>query len=443
MSRRPSIAKVIKNNYEILRIIFPVWIQSPDSAAITIPLNKGEFDIGIFDESSQMRIERGIPLVYRCKNSIVSGDDKQLKPTNFFLKINELGEVYEGHLDNVDSLLDKAKSSNWMSFTLMNHYRSTNEELIHFSNKHFYNNKLQCITKNKCFNQSIETIDLDATYNRKRGINEGEANKVVQILSDTYTQYKSIIIITFNQKQAEHIELLINQNPKIAKLVDENVIKIRSLENVQGDEGDLVIISTTFGRDSEGKFIQNFGPVNQNGGMNRINVMITRAKNKMVIIKSFKSSDITNLDNENTKVLHDFFQYVEQIQSGINVLLEETQTSNLFNTYENEELSQIFKELCDEILPSYPNIEIKQNEYIGSNKIDLIIRDINTKEVKLFLIFDSQSKLNEYQANHIKLIQNIDQQKYFEDRQYRTIRINSFEWAIDKKNIVQTIINCL
>jgi superfamily I DNA and/or RNA helicase len=81
-------------------------------ATAIVPLTKNEFDHGVFDEASQMRLERGLPLVYRCKFVVISGDDKQLKPTSFFQRVSELDETYDGNLDNVDSLLDKAKASN-------------------------------------------------------------------------------------------------------------------------------------------------------------------------------------------------------------------------------------------------------------------------------------------------------------------------------------------
>jgi superfamily I DNA and/or RNA helicase len=87
-------------------------VLSPDAVAAIVPLKRDEFDYGIFDEASQMRIEKGLPLIYRCRYATVSGDDKQLRPTSFFARANTLDETFDGHLDNVDSLLDKAKASN-------------------------------------------------------------------------------------------------------------------------------------------------------------------------------------------------------------------------------------------------------------------------------------------------------------------------------------------
>lgn len=433
---KPSVNRIIRDSYETLRKIFPIWILSPDTAASILPLKQNEFDLGIFDESSQMRIERGTPLVYRCKNSIVSGDDKQLKPTSFFTSINELGEMYEGHLDNVDSLLDKAKSSNWMSFTLLNHYRSVTEELIHFSNHYFYNDQLLCITKNNHFAKSIDVINALGVYNRDRGINEDEANKVIQTLSANVNNYKSMIVITFNTKQADHIRLLANTNPTLRSMIENLTLKIRSLESVQGDEADLVVVSTTFGKDKHGKFVQNFGPVNQDGGMNRINVMMTRAKNKLVVIKSFMANEITNEENRNLFIFKSFIQYAEQLQDNPNMLGVLQNTSFSLESNCAEVVNGIREAFAND-----PRIEIEQNKKIGSHNIDVAIKLKESDEIKLLVILDDDIKIDTYLKDKVTFIEDIDRQKYYEDRQYRTVRINKIEWLINSKNIINNIKN--
>lgn len=432
--KRPSINKLIKDHYGLLRKIFPIWVLSPLMAASILPLNKDEFDLGVFDESSQLRIEKGLPLIYRCKSSIVSGDDKQLKPTDFFQKINELDEEYVGHLDNVDSLLDKAKSSNWLSFTLMNHYRSTYEELIYFSNRYFYDNQLICITKNKNNKKSIDVIEANGIYNREKGINEIEANLTIKSLLENYEQYNSTLVVTFNLKQAEHIEVLINANATLKNLVENKKLKVCSLENVQGDEADLVIISSTFAKDKNDKFIQNFGPINQNSGMNRINVMISRAKDKIIFIKSMQSSWITNLDNANIKVLHDYIQYIEQLQTDNEILNKLLKHISAIYNEDNNLINEIKTELLNN-----SNLILEENQYIGTNKIDGVIKDKETNEVKLLLIFDDQEKIKKHFNDKISLITDIDRQKYYEDRNYRTIRINEIEWLINKNIIIEKI----
>ena len=433
LAKRPSVNRTIKAYYSVLKEIFPIWILSPDSAASILPLNKEEFDVGIFDESSQMKIERGIPLIYRCKFSTVSGDDKQLKPSAFFTKNAELNEIYEGHLDNVDSLLDKAKSSNWSNYTLMNHYRAINEELMYYSNHYFYDDKLVCITKNNCFDNSIDLIEVNGVYNREKGINEAETDQVIHTLVDSLDKYKAMIVVTFNIKQAEHIQSLANAHQILRQKIEDLSLKIRSLENVQGDEADLVVISTTFGKDSQGRFIQNFGPINQDGGMNRINVMASRAKKKMIVIKSFKSSDITNDSNRNTYVFKGFIQFVEQLQENPRSLEIQNLRTNKNNSLLLEQvvtqLKYAFKDMSD--------VEIIPNIAIGTHTIDIGIKHKLEKPINVLIIFDDEYKLNSYLSNNNKFIDDIDKEKYYEDRQYRTIRTNCYEWLINPDLIIK------
>lgn len=316
---------------------------------------------------------------------------------------------------------------------LLNHYRSTYEELIYFSNYYFYNKNLICITKNNNNQQPIIAVETNGIYNREKGINETEANLVIKYLVENIEKYKKIIVITFNQKQADHINVLCNTNNQLRQLIELKQIKIRSLENVQGDEGDLVIISTTFGRDNNGKFIQNFGPVNQFGGMNRINVMVTRAKDQMIIIKSLKANEITNLENENTKVLHNYLQYIEELQNDKNLISKENKEEN--NTTETNKLIDLIKL---EFL-NYPNIEFLINQKIGTNLIDVIVKDTQTNQIKLLLIIDDKEKTEKYIENKANLIEQIDRQKYYEDRNYKTVRINNLEWIVNKEIIINKI----
>ena len=144
-----SVNKFIKKFYEELRIIFPVWIMNPTQVSLIVPLKRETFDYGIFDEASQMFLERAFPVVYRCKINVIAGDEKQLRPTSFFHSRNEIEDEEEDlENDNVESLLDKAKLCMWSEFHLKNHYRSLNSNLIDFSNRNFYNSSLNTASVN-------------------------------------------------------------------------------------------------------------------------------------------------------------------------------------------------------------------------------------------------------------------------------------------------------
>ena len=420
--------------YSILKFVYPIWILSPDNVANYIPLKQHEFTVGIFDEASQMRVERSIPLIYRCTRNIVSGDDKQLRPSRFFAAnttIDEESLTSSEELDNVESLLDKAKIANWSSFTLMNHYRSDCEELINFSNKYIYDSKLLCITKNGVFNNKpIEVIQMPETtvYDRSTNTNPDEAKKVVDIVKSN-EQYKKIVIITFNQKQADLIQNMCYQFPFLTARIEADTLRIRSIENVQGDEADLVVISTTFGTDADGKFLQNFGPVGQSGGKNRINVMVTRAKEKMIVVKSFKSDAITSTNNDNLFILKMFLFYVENLQDNKNIITAETAQSidkPINQTIANELASQI------------PDCEIKTNYAIGSHNFNIAI--LKDGKIKQLILFDELSNLQS-NTNIESWVDSFDNQKYYIDRGYNVLRFNEIEWNFAKQTIINKIKN--
>lgn len=433
LPKKLNFSKIIKEYYELLKIIFPVWILSPDNVASFIPLNQNEFKCGIFDEASQVRLERGIPLVYRCTNSIVSGDDKQLKPTSFFASLVETDDIPEEELDNVESLLDKAKTSNWVECTLSNHYRSVSEQLIYFSNKYIYENNLLCITKNGCFAKAIDVYNIDGIYDRSTNTNLEEAKKAIELINENYNKYEKIVVITFNQKQASLIENMAMDNLMLNDKIDKYLLKIKSLENIQGDEGDLVIISTTFAKDIEGKFIQNFGPINQSNGKNRINVMVTRAKEKMIVVKSFMAEDITNTNNENTYILKMFFAYIESLQEQSEII-----DNNILHDIKNEsELSKNVALALENKL-DLKKVSVVKFYPVGTHMYDVAILD-NNKNVVIALSIDEIMKLKDYGNNKKYWMDELDQQKYFQDRGYKILRINQIEWWLNSQSIIEKI----
>jgi superfamily I DNA and/or RNA helicase len=278
-----------------------------------------------------------------------------------------------------------------MSFTLDNHYRSVNEQLIRFSSHYFYDDKLICITKNGNFKKSIEVFDEMGEYDREHGVNEKEANKVIQCLLSYFDVYESAIVITFNAKQADYIQKLAFAKPQLRERLELLTLKVRSLENVQGDEGDLVIISCTFGKDKNGKFIQNFGPVNQDGGKNRINVMASRAKEKMIIIKSFMSSDITNDKNENTYIFKSFIGYVEQINNNS----AEDQNNQIQTNYVSSTTSKLIDQISNELgLDS--NLVVQKHKQIGTHIIDIAISKVNSPNISLCILIDDKYQNEQY-----------------------------------------------
>lgn len=437
--KNASIKDFIQQYYKQLSIIFPIWISLPELVAQMLPLEKGIFDYGIFDEASQMFVERAYPIVYRCTTNIVAGDDKQLKPTSFFAsRINENDYEYAlADNDQVDSLLDRAKVSLWASYNLRNHYRSEHRDLIQFSNDFVYDHNLHFATKNGVSGSGIEVINVENGV-AEDSVNEVEAQKVMQLLNQNINKYNKIIVITFGSKQSLYIEQLLFKNADssnaIYKKFLSNNLVITNLENVQGNEGDLVILSTTFGVGKDGLFKNSYGPLIMDGGINRLNVAITRAKEKMIIVKSISAADMNiNHNNHNALVLRSFFEYCDKIAENKNTHSTSNSQSNFVDS--------IFKvEIGNWLLSNLYNkkdIEIIDNYDIGSKIIDFAIVNKKTEKVELAIVINKWSN----KINLQNYLESIDNYFFFVDRGYNTIRIEEYAWVYNNNEIKKHILN--
>lgn len=452
---RPSVIYFIRKYYKQLREIFPIWVLSPDNVAELIPLSKGEFNYGIFDEASQMFLERGYPLVYRCENNTIAGDLNQLKPTSFFmsryddsvgdLKNDEMDfDNYDEEMENLEtdeneaivSLLEKAEVSRWNKFHLKNHYRSITKQLIEFSNKNIYDNLLNIATVNGAWldNKSIEIINAHGIWDKQS--NQKEAETVVKKIIELHNKYESILVVAFNLKQAELIEDILLNDDKVDTEIKQKINKsifISNLENVQGTEADLVILSVAFAPGLDGAFRANFGVLNRDGGRNRLNVAITRARLKMIVIKSFSARDIgTRLLGSETMFFINYIRYLdtlEQTQSSEMLIFEK----NTIQEFENPFVKTVYNSLIN--INFGDNIYIKTKLPVGNKVIDIGIMDVLTNKCVLGIIIDYwttsmsvKSKMEEY-----------DWQLFLENRGFKMFRIKEYEWACIKEIIIDSL----
>ncbi|WP_416057627.1 AAA domain-containing protein [Stenotrophomonas maltophilia] len=316
----------------------PVWLMNPDVASRVLPLQAGLFDTVIYDEASQMPVEYALPTLFRGKVTIVSGDEKQMPPTAFFSSRVESDEAEMFDGDEPDAEADDAQreafEDDWNrreikdcpdllqlartvlpSTTLQIHYRSAYRELISFSNASFYGNRLNVPVRHPLARiqqiKPLQLIQVDGLYQNQT--NALEAERVVAYLQDLWqappAQRPSVGVVTFNRKQAELIEdqmeqrasedepfrlALQQERERIVQGEDMSVF-IKNVENVQGDERDVIVFSTTFGRNGQGTFRRNFGVLGQTGGERRLNVAVTRARQKVVMITSMPINDVSDL----------------------------------------------------------------------------------------------------------------------------------------------------
>lgn len=319
--------KLIEKLPNLLPKFKPCIMMSPLTVSTYFGTNiDWEFDMVIFDEASQVKPEYAIGSIARGKQLIVAGDSKQMPPTSFFdgsSSDDEIVDVDQEDSSELESILD-ALSVELPETHLDWHYRSKDESLITFSNLKFYENRLLTFPSEKIDKaSSVKFSHVSNGIWESRNGNKNEAIKVLEAIIEYADNFpnKSLGVVSFGKSQAvqieEQLEKFLEQNPKYQSYFDENKPEpffIKNLENVQGDERDIIIISVGYGYRPDGKIIMNFGPLTKSGGERRLNVAASRAKEKMHIISSIKSADIRidDTSNKNRQVLRDFLDYAER-----------------------------------------------------------------------------------------------------------------------------------
>ena len=326
---RTPLRDVVHRAGASLQSLKPIWMMSPTSAAQFIRPDSLKFDILVIDEASQMRPEFAVSSLMRSQQIIIVGDANQLPPTDFFNSTSDLDDGDDDNTVQVDteSILDLANQRLRHKRRLKWHYRSQHESLIQFSNRQFYERDLVVFPS--------PTVDDDllgvknnyingATY--EASINQKEAEAVIEEAFRLMRAHpeRSMGIVTMNAKQTELIQnefdRLTLEAPEIRRFVEEyqggiDEFFIKNLENVQGDERDIMLISTVYGPDKEGIVRQRFGPMNREVGWRRLNVLVTRAKLSTRVFTSLKPTDI-KITEKSSRGLIAFQAYLTYAAGG-------------------------------------------------------------------------------------------------------------------------------
>ena len=326
-----------------------------------------KFDLVLFDEASQIVPEDAIGSIYRGKTIVVAGDDQQLPPTSFFQKgmiedydwdemSDEEGEVF-------DSILDEFQGSGLPVKTLRWHYRSRHEELISFSNHRFYGDTLitfpSAVAKHETLGVKLVHVP-DGIYDRGgRRDNSREAEVVSDLVFEQFRQYpkKTLGVVTFSMAQMEAVEEAIErcrkEQPEYERFFKEDRLEgffVKNLENVQGDERDVMIFSIGYGRDQQGQITMNFGPLNKPGGERRLNVAVTRAREKVILVTSIKASDIdlSATSSEGVLTLYHYLDYAERGPDALKLIHPQ---SGEFESPLEEDVAEEIRRMSYNVIP--------------------------------------------------------------------------------------------
>ena len=307
----------------------PCWMMSPLAVSQYLHANIC-FDLVVIDEASQMTPENAIGAISRARQVVVVGDTKQLPPTSFFQKLLNDEDIDEDLREDNESVLDMANVAFMPVRQLRWHYRSRHSGLIQFSNRWMYDNKLTIFPSAEEDNPDlgVDLVQTNGVYRART--NEIEARAVVAAVVRHMEEHPdlSLGVCTMNSDQKdlilEEFERERGRNPKVQEYVRNWEVEsdaleeffIKNLETIQGDERDVMFISTLYGPEiSGGKVHQRFGPVNSAEGHRRLNVLFTRAKRKIVTFTSMTASDILADDHKN-KGVRMFRAWLEYSKTG-------------------------------------------------------------------------------------------------------------------------------
>jgi len=324
-SRHVSLRDLHRRSGRALQQLKPCYMMSPLSVSQLIEPGSMQFDVLIIDEASQMRPEDALGAVSRADQIVIVGDPKQLPPTAFFDRSDVSDEVSDEDAVETESILDLAMQQYGRPRRLLWHYRSRHDSLIAFSNKQFYDGNLQI------FPSPDRSGDLGVRYTYVRGHYQGSVNAIeaahvadraIEIMKSDCT--KSLGIVAMNQRQRDLIRLEVERRVLLDRKAQDYIARweerlepfiIKNLESIQGDERDIIIVSTVYGPDPSGNMYQRFGPINSKNGWRRLNVLFTRAKYRVEVISSMRPSDIVS-DERTGRGVRAFREYLDYAASG-------------------------------------------------------------------------------------------------------------------------------
>lgn len=412
--KRLSLRQIVQYDANLFTNFFPIILTSPDVASNLFKGMNGYFDIVMFDEASQLRLEDNLPAILKGKQIIIAGDEHQMPPSNYFSKVfdgavedeDDLEEENEVVVDkdnillSCESLLDFGSELNFQRKHLDFHYRSRHPFLIDFSNYAFYNQRLKPLPNNFDY-VPIKYIQVNGTFSEHT--NEAEAEMVLSIIDKNINrlpngEYPSVGIATFNIAQRNLIKSKILERQKFSKFeefnakiqeLEEKGMFIKNLENIQGDERDVIILSTTYGIGKDRKFAQRFGPINHSKGYKLLNVIITRAKYKVYccssipeqVFMNYKEYLTTEGSNNKRAVLYAYLAYCKAVSESNNdlrlsvltTLAENTTKSAGFDSFIGGDLESPFEEEVYQSLANHLGTEklIPQLQFAGF-RIDIV-----------------------------------------------------------------------
>ena len=454
------IRKTMEMYGKFILTLFPCWLLSPENVSSLLPLEKDLFDLVIFDEASQVFIESTIPSIFRGKHIVVAGDSKQLRPSATFMR-RYLGADPETQEDvsvqaalEVESLLDLAVAR-YDAANITYHYRSRHSELIDFSNNAFYGGNLQVapnISRNTRV-RPIERYKVSGEWVDRRNV--AEAKEIIRLLRElfrTREHKESIGIITFNADQATCIADLIDkecladaefraqiQSERARRENGEDTsLFVKNLENVQGDERDIIIFSIGYAPNAEGKVYSNFGSLSAEGGENRLNVAITRAKSRIMLVTSIEPEQlhIEGAKNLGPKLLRKYLEYVRAVSLGqdkeVHSILDSLLTTHTA-TETLTSLTPIEERIAEKLTKA--GYEVHLNLGNENTRLSLAIYDSELDRYLVGVVLDKDA----FASSSSIMERDVYKPKFLASRGWSILRVWCRDWWLSPQKVIKSI----
>ncbi len=440
--KQMPIRKLLSETGSLVQIIKPCFLMSPLSVSTFLDPEKISFDTIVFDEASQIFPQDAIGAIYRGKQLIVVGDSRQMPPSNFFNSSADIDDDDEevGDVTDFESILDIC-SSVFTTERLAWHYRSHYEQLIAFSNLNFYNNNLVTFPSSSTDHKGIgvDYYYVDGVFDRKSKTNRKEAEFIVDLIYQNIKDHptRSLGVVAFSVAQQNMIDKILSkrreEDPSYEWFFKEDCAEpffIKNLETVQGDERDTIIFSVAYAKDSQGRFIHNFGPLNREGGERRLNVAVTRAKDNVQLVASIHYTDI-NLNNTGSEGVRLLRAYLDYAQNGEQALERavSVSTEDRFDSYFEQEV-------CDFLRDQGYTVDTQ----IGCSgyRIDLGLRKPDSSNYLLAIECDGAT----YHSSKNTRDRDSLRQRILENMGWKFYRIWSTDWyrntAIEKERLLSS-----
>lgn len=433
--RMMSLRRLFDQIPTLLRRLCPCMLMSPISVAQYIDPSFPKFDLVIFDEASQLPTSEAVGAIARGENVVIVGDPKQLPPTNFFSS-NRIDEE-NSEKEDLESLLDDCLAISMPQESLKWHYRSRHESLIAYSNMKYYDNKLYTFPSPRDLVSEVKMVHLEGFYDKgKTKQNKAEATAIVKEilrrLRDEELQRDSIGVVTFSSVQQNLIDdMLFEEFKKYPELeeIDRNSrepIFIKNLENVQGDERDVILFSVGYGPDAEGNVSMNFGPLNREGGWRRLNVAISRARKSMIVYSVLRSDQI-NLARTRSEGVAGLKGFLEFAERGKNVLAQRAESVAKPEDYLVKEIAAAITEL---------GYEAKCNIGCSEFKMDIgVVHPENPENYLLGILLDGENCKEASTARDRFVLQ----PGVLKGLGWNVMRVWTLDWMDDRERVLKEI----